>query len=255
VMPELPLVSRNKLIVEIPENLRASYDEAKDKLIDDYNTAVIDGEEDKFMRNVATNSNLMLMRQVIGIAKVPGTVEYLQDWLEESHTSAICFVHHKECGKQIFAQMSTWCRENDYSQPLELTAELDAEERFRIQEEFNNSKSPRILVASTLASGEGLNLQKQCWKVVMHERQWNPANEEQAEGRVLRIGQTSKSIDATYIHGDDSCDTQLDGIVERKRRQFHAAMNKGEVPVWNEGSVLKELVESIVKSSKRGKAA
>jgi superfamily II DNA or RNA helicase len=251
VMPELPTISRNKLIVEVPETVRASYDAAKQKLIDDYNDAVIGGEENTFGTQSKVMQNLMLMRQIIGMAKIPGTVEYLQDWLTESHTSVICFVHHKACGEQIFKQMSEWCIENKYSQPLKLTADLSSEDRYKIQEEFNNSSNPRVLVASTLASGEGLNLQKQCWKVVFHERQWNPANEEQAEGRVLRIGQISNSIEATYIHGDDTIDTQLDAIVERKRRQFHAAMNKGEMPIWNESGIMKELINSIVSSGKK----
>jgi len=86
----------------------------------------------------------------------------------------------------------------------------------------------------------------------MHERQWNPMNEEQAEGRFIRIGQTANAVNATYIHVEDSTDTQLDVIVENKRRQFHAVMNKGEIPTWNESSIIGDLTQAIVNSS-RGK--
>ena len=49
------------------------------------------------------------------------------------------------------------------------------------------------MVASTLAAGEGLNLQT-CSDCVIHERQWNPANEEQVEGRFIRIGQIAETV-------------------------------------------------------------
>ena len=84
----------------------------------------------------------------------------------------------------------------------------------------------------------------------MHERQWNPQNEEQAEGRFIRIGQQSDSVNAIYVHGDDTIDTVLDGIVERKRLFFQSAMNKEVVATWHEGSIVKELAQAIVNSRK-----
>lgn len=43
-------------------------------------------------------------------------------------------------------------------------------------------------------------------------------------------------------------DEILAGIVERKRNAFHTTMNKGEMPVWNERALAKELAEGIVSS-------
>lgn len=247
VMPELPTISRNKLIAEVPENVRTAYNAAKKKLIDDYNEAVINGTENSFGAQSKVMTNLILMRQIVGMAKIPATVEFAQEFLEDTDRKLVIFVHHKECGIQILNQMKTWCAENNYAQPLALTAELSSQERFNVQEEFN-SPSRRLLIASTLASGEGLNLQT-CSDCIMHERQWNAANEMQAEGRFIRIGQQANAITATYIHGDETIDTQLDKIVERKRMAFDSAMNKdGYIHTWDQNSIIKELVESIVKS-------
>jgi hypothetical protein len=128
---------------------------------------------------------------------------------------------------------------------------MSGQERFEVQEKFNSS--PRaIMVASTLAAGEGLNLQT-CADCVIHERQWNPANEEQAEGRFIRIGQTATTVNAVYAHMDGltTIDPQLDGIVEGKRRRFHAGMNNTEMAQWNEDAIIKELAETIVSAHKR----
>lgn len=243
VMPELPLISRNKLSCEIPEHARKTYGEAEDKLVHDLNDAIIDGTEGSFATNQKIMESLIIMRQIVGIAKVPTTIEFAQEFLEETDRKLVIFVHHIQCGKLIADEMTKWCIENNEPQPLLLTASLASEERFEIQRKFN-SPHYRLMIASTLASGEGLNLQT-CSDCIMHERQWNPANEEQAEGRFIRIGQEATAVTATYVHASDSADTDLDGIVEGKRIQFHNSMNKGEIPVWNQDSIVMELAKRI----------
>jgi SNF2 family DNA or RNA helicase len=249
VMSELPLINRTKLISEVPEHARSVYNEEVDKLVNILNTAAIDGTGDSFKNNASIMQSLMAMRQIVGLAKVNTTVDYAQEFLEETDRKLVIFVHHKKCGELILEQMTKWCSEQGMTAPLSMTADKSPQERFSIQESFNGPNH-RLMIASTLASGEGLNLQT-CSDCVMHERQWNPANEEQAEGRFIRIGQQAKQVNAVYVHGDDTVDTELDRIVETKRVQFHNAMNKGEMPIWNEGNLIKELVNNIV--NKRNK--
>ena len=132
---------------------------------------------------------------------------------------------------------------------------MNAFQRNEAQDLFNNS--PRaILVASQLAAGEGLNLQT-CCDCVMHERQWNPGKEEQCEGRFPRPGTTATQINAVYAHmeGLTMIDSTLDGIVERKRIQFHNWSGDAEQKRWNEDSIMKELADIIVRNhnSKKNK--
>lgn len=246
VMPELPLINRTRLICEVPDTVRSVYNEEKQKLIDNYNEAVIGGEEDSFANRAKMMQNLIVMRQIIGIAKVDSTVEFVKEFLEETDRKIVVFVHHKKCGEMIKNQLTTFCKENNYPAPVVLTAELASEDRFAVQEKFNSNQC-RLMIASTLASGEGLNLQT-CSDCIVHERQWNPANEEQAEGRFIRIGQKAQSVNATYVHGEDTIDTILDSIVEKKRIAFHNTMNKGQMATWDESSLMSDLIKELVKS-------
>lgn len=246
VMPELPAVNRTKFYTQVPEHARNAYMAEVKNLVDIVNTATIGGEEDSFKTNAAVMQSLIRMRQIVGLAKIDATVELIDEHVENINGKLVVFVHHKACGEIITTKAKAIAANMNGDAPkvLQLTADLAGDERFRLQEEFNSS--PRaILIASTLASGEGLNLQT-CHDCIMHERQWNPANEEQAEGRFIRIGQESDSVNAIYVTAENSCDSQLDKIVERKRINFHNAMNKGEMPVWHEGSIIKELVMGIV---------
>lgn len=252
VLPELPLINRTKILCEVDKAARAIYQVEEKKLLALLDGMAIGGEDESSFENAAKiQQSIMIMRQIVGIAKVGTTVEFVEEFLEDTDRKIVVFVHHKKCGELIFNQLSTFCAENGYAQPLKITADMDSIERFATQENFNKANGPRVLVGSTLASGEGLNLQS-CSDCVLHERQWNPANEEQAEGRFIRIGQTAQSVNAVYMHGDDTVDTIFDSIVESKRQAFHEVMNKGTLVSWNEGNILSELIEQI-RNKKRNK--
>lgn len=242
VLPELPLINRTKILCEVDKVARTMYNAEEDKLIRLLNDAAIDGAEGSFEAQSQANSILIVMRQIVGISKVPTTVEFVEEFLEDTDRKIVVFVHHKKCGELIYEQLRTYCAENGHRAPLKLTADMNSLERSDTQDKFNGNF--RVMVASTLASGEGLNLQS-CSDCVMHERQWNPANEEQAEGRFIRIGQLAQSVNAVYVHGDDTVDTIFDGIVESKRRMFHEAMNNSELVGWNESNLLSELIQQI----------
>jgi SNF2 family DNA or RNA helicase len=182
------------------------------------------------------------MRHITGLAKIPAAVEFAKDFIDQNERSLIIGVHHKDVGSIMFDEL---VKELPNVQILKLTGEMNAIDKFQVIATFNKKLS--ILVTSTLAGGEGVDgLQDTCNDIIMHERQWNPQNEEQLEDRLCRIGQFATSVNATYIEAEGTIDAQLDIIVETKRGFFHKAMNKGEAPQWNQSDIIKELAQSIV---------
>jgi hypothetical protein len=251
VMPELPVITRNRILCEVPDFARKTYKEEEDKLMDLVKDSLIDGTEGTFANQAKIMQSLMVMKQIVGIAKVPATVEFVKEFLEETDRKLVVFVHHIKCGELLKTQLTEYCNENNLQAPLVLSASMNSLERGQTADKFNGPNH-RLMIASTLAAGEGINLQT-CSDCVIHERQWNPANEEQAEGRFIRIGQKAEVVTATYFHGDDTIDSILDEIVERKRMAFHEAMNKGQVPMWNESDIISDLVKQIAKNRKERK--
>ncbi len=252
VMPELPLITRIKLNCELPEYARKALDKEEDKYLALMDGLEIDGGANSFAGTAALNQSIMIMRQIIGIAKVDTTVEHAKEFLEETDEKLVIFRHHIEVGSMLETQLREWCKENDEPEPLVLDGGMSAEARFDIQNKFN-SPHYRLLIASQLSAGEGLNLQT-CHSCIMHERQWNPGNEEQCEGRFIRIGQESDRVTATYVHAVETVDTDLDAIVEGKRVRFHNSMNKGEMIVWNEDEIKQEIANKIRERRKKRKA-
>lgn len=201
-------------------------------------------------------AKLARMRHVLGLAKIPATIDYIEEFFEDTVDKKLCvFLHHVDVA-QIMLEKLKAKFEPEGIKVLALSSDLNSQKRYEIQEEFNKTTRV-ILIASTLAAGEGINLQT-CSDAVLMERQWNPANEDQAApGRFKRIGQLASHINITCITGQATIDDYLHAIVERKRRHFHKAMNKDnrEVAQWNVQDIMKELGEAIVKgyNEKHGK--
>jgi len=243
VMSELPDVNRTLFNCQLDDLSQSTYDDEVSDFVKWYNQFIIDGTEDS-INSMNILAKLSRMRHITGLAKIPATIEFAEQFYEETDRKLTIFVHHKDVGEILFNELqSKFGKEIDV---LKLTGEQSGEERFRIQELFKTSKRA-FLVASTLASGEGINLQS-CSDAIMHERQWNPQNEDQAApGRFRRIGSTANVINVVFVTADDTVDSILHGIVERKRAAFHSSMNKGDAKNWNPNSLAVELADGIVK--------
>jgi SWI/SNF-related matrix-associated actin-dependent regulator 1 of chromatin subfamily A len=239
VMPELPLVNRTKLYIKMDLETEQTYDEAVEEFVQWYQNQA--GE----ISGMALIAAMQKMRHLAAVAKMPSTMEYIDEFVEETDRKLLVFAHHKDVQDLLYMECQE--RYKDQMPVLKITADMNPQKRFEVQTHFNESKRAMI-VASHLAAGEGLNLQTGS-DLLIHERQWNPGKEEQAEGRVLRIGQQATSINAVYAHleGLTAIDSTMDAIVERKRKQFHAAHNNGDMEQWSEQSFAKELAESIIR--------
>jgi SNF2 family DNA or RNA helicase len=265
VMDEFPEVNRMKLNVQLDELSQSTYDDSVSDFVEWYNNFVIGGEEDA-VSGIEILAKMSRMRHITGLAKIPATLGFVEEFVEDTQKKLVIFVHHKDVG-QLMINALRDCNPKTNPDWHELaqslvdqnitvfqytSAHTGRPEGYDIQENFNKTKRC-IMVASTLACGEGLDLQT-CADTIMHERQWNPQNEDQAApGRFRRIGQTAKVIGITFPEAEGTIDEHLDGIVEQKRRQFYAGGNKNNKQVWNEGEIGKKLAEIIVAKHKQKK--
>ena len=184
------------------------------------------------------------MRHITGLAKIEPTLEFTSEFLTNNPNRKLTlFVHHKDVGRILYDMLNELAKSTGLPEPLRLSADLNGEQRQDIVSLFSSNPKQRLLIASSLAAGEGLNLQA-CSDCVIVERQWNPANEEQLEGRFARIGQKADAIFATYITATGTIDEYFAELVEKKRQIFKQTMD-GENYRWDETSIMKDLMEVI----------
>jgi superfamily II DNA or RNA helicase len=88
--------------------------------------------------------------------------------------------------------------------------------RDRLIAEFQAGEGPGVLVLSIKAGGSGLNLTA-ANHVVLYDRWWNPAVEDQARDRAWRIGQANAVVSHRLVC-PGTVDEQVEEIVAGKRR-------------------------------------
>lgn len=237
VLPQLPEINRVFHHVDFEtEKMKRDYYSAEDELIRNYEKAAKSKSPQELLGIMA------VCRHIVGLTKVRPTVEKICDFLLETDRKLVVFAHHQDVMELIHLLSTNWCLDGGYALPLKFHSGLGAEERNDMVVNFRNGDS-RVMIASTLAAGEGLNLQF-CSDCILVERQWNPANEEQAEGRFIRIGQERSQVNATYMIVSGTIDEWFTEIVEEKRRAFKSTMLGTEVTEM--GSLLEELMKVII---------
>jgi SNF2 family DNA or RNA helicase len=251
VMPELPVCSRSFRYCDLGKEVGIAYEKTIDEFVDYMETTRDSG--------LALYSNtlayLSKMRHLTGLAKVDAAIDYCQEFLgsrEANNGDApdklTIFHHHKDVGYTLHASLSPMLEEIGANPPLMFTGDLDSNTRAEVVKAFKDDPKNRIMICSTLAGGEGLNLQF-CHDFVLLERQWNPANEEQAEARFIRIGQLSDKVFGTYIVAVGTIDEFFAELVERKRAIMKQTLD-GKNVMWEEQDIIKELGEKIFKAGR-----
>lgn len=106
-----------------------------------------------------------------------------------------------------------------------LTGDTPPDIRASLVSEFQQGTLDVILINKKTGS-QGLNLQKRAdqkggAKFIIHlDMHWNPATEEQANGRALRMD-TIEPVVATYLHVSNSIDDYIRALVESKRANIN----------------------------------
>ena len=107
----------------------------------------------------------------------------------------------------------------------------------RFQQE---DKGPSFFILSLKAGGTGLNLTR-ANHVIMFDRWWNPAVEQQAVDRAYRIGQSS-SVQVHYFCCRGTLEEKIEELIDEKRELAEMVVGSGEARLSElSDSDLKEL--------------
>jgi len=233
VLKDLPELDRKFFHVELDAKLNKAY-AAQLQELDDVLYAADSSSFSAQSQIIAIYSRL---RHITGISKVNDCVDFVTEFLLSTDRKITIFLHHQDVSHMLEVKLNSWLKDVGFEPVLNLHAGLNGNQRSELAEKFRTGNN-RVMLASTQAAGEGLNLQF-CSDAVMLERQWNPPREEQAEARFHRFGQLN-SVSVTYMLASGTIDEYFTELVERKRAIITSVMDNKEI-VWEEQSLMKEL--------------
>ncbi|MGD9702046.1 MAG: DEAD/DEAH box helicase [Acidimicrobiia bacterium] len=138
-------------------------------------------------------------------------LEEIVESVFEANERILVFTHFAEWGRRLAAHLTevTGVPIACYDGSLARGA------RDRLVEEFQRGTGPGALVLSLKAGGTGLNLTAAS-HVVLYDRWWNPAVEDQARDRAWRIGQTRTVVSHRLIC-PGTVDERVEEVVAGKR--------------------------------------
>ena len=243
VLPDLFALKKPRKFqhVELDKKFNSAYEQAQRELEELF-------YKDDSEENTASQIAVMTkMRKICGLSKVFDCVDYVIDHILSTERKIVIFAHHHSVVDLLEQKINEWLINGSYNKAVVYRAGGDKE---RLVSEFSAANTP-VMICSTLAAGEGLDgLQHICNDMIMLERQWNPANEEQVEGRLARIGQT-KPVNFIYMIATGKIDEYFTELVEQKRAIVAGTLDGKEIQ-WEQQSLMKELAAILVsKGNKR----
>ena len=235
VLKDLPPKRRVFKYIGIPTKIIRMHEVAERELtnaVKDYRIRGLSSEERSERRMLAITA-LGYLRQVVGMAKAEQTLEIVRPTLEKGEKIVI-FGHHKA----VLDKLEEDITKAGYGN-VRIDGQVTGKKRQSLIDEFQNNPDCKVMVASILAMGMGVNLVSAS-SVFIVERQWTPAYEEQGEDRLWRIGQ-EKEVTAWYLVTADTVDDKMNQLIEHKRAMVHKILDGKS---QTEESLVSELLET-----------
>ena len=190
------------------------------------------------------DKHISQMKKQAAIAKLPAVIEWVQEFLD-SGRKLVLFAWHKD----VVAELKKAFPKVHVSVTGETSNRIDKEgtnDRQRAVDAFQNDPKVRLFIGNIKAAGSGLTLTAAS-DVAFVEFMHNPADHEQAEDRVHRIGQHD-AVTAWYLVGEGTIDEDVIEILG-VRQQVMQEVSDGKFASDKNRTVMKNILKRLRQDS------
>jgi len=207
VYKDFPALNRMFTVITIDDQrLKDAYNKVLDKI--EHKIEIGHGG---FFESIG---DLMILRQICGLAKVKWTSDYVESMLLDSDNAKVAIgIHHHSVRDTLAYNLAQFgC--------MKFSGEDSAERKDRIMTSFAESPE-RCLVINMLAGGVGMDFHY-ISNIVILERQWSSADEEQFEFRFYNPDKSIKTAvtNIEYVIAKGTIDEWFYDLIESKRIIF-----------------------------------
>lgn len=162
------------------------------------------------------------LRQLCGRGKIEAATQAILKIVKDE--KLVVFAYHVEVQDALLNALNTVGL-----QPLAITGDMKPAARRKAIAEFQANEGARVILCSLKAAQTAITLTA-AKRALFVELDWTPANLEQAEDRIHRIGQ-SKQVVITYLVGRDALDGRMSQILTEKRKIIKSVFSAEEKAV------------------------
>ena len=211
VLKELP----DKIISLVPVKIdnRIEYECAKDK----FSNWFYDGFKNSKTRRPSAGTalvKLVALTQITAAGKLNFAINWISDFIS-SDEKLVVFAHHRKIVNTIYEKFK------DIS--VKIQGGMSNIEKQKSIDSFQDDESIKIIVISIMAGGIGINLTAAS-NAVFIEQTWSPADLEQAEDRLHRIGQKN-NVNYYYLIAKNTVDEVIAKTIANKKRIFSGVVD------------------------------
>lgn len=237
-VPEIPPKTRNTLPITIrPDDMR-EYRKAEDEF-SEWLERELRSKMSAGMAMVTAQRALAAealvksgyLRRLLGKAKVYAAA----DWISRAvrlGEPVVVFCEHQE----VIAMLQDLLRKQRIGNVV-ISGEVTRKERQRAIDAFQAGLVPVFI--GTKAASTGITLVRSRHLMFL-ERYWTSAEEEQAEDRIRRIGQT-RATNIWFLHAVGTIDDRVDEVIGRKRRLIAQTVGAWQTDEKDEDAVMEML--------------
>lgn len=195
VLQDLPKKTRSVVPMETDERFMAEYAEDEEAMSPESSA-------------VEMREQLIALSRSAYNAKAESVKAWIQDFLETGE-KLIVYAWHRAVVEDLMSYLAQW-------HPVCLYGGMQDKAREEAKETFINSEACRVLVANIQSGGVGIDgLQRVCSNCCFAECSVTPADHDQAEDRLCRVGQ-SLPVTAWYLVAEGTVDVDIVGMLDRK---------------------------------------
>lgn len=212
VLKELPEVQFIRLPIEgSVQKYREAKRELIHRLMEDSPTTI------------QIRDSIFQLYRLVGILKVPYVLELIEDLLQSESKLAVFAVHH-----DVISAFDKALDNLGNPGRIVITGQTPSRERYELVKRFAEEDSLRIaLFTSALQEGVNLNAAS---NLILAERVWNKAREDQIISRLHRFGQ-DEQVDVYVPILQDTLDERIDRMIQHKGEQFARLFSLDTYPV------------------------
>ena len=218
VAPDIPPKTRALLPVYLPPKVAREYRKASDGfsawLREQLNLRMSAGEaEAAAQRSLAAEALVKIgyLRRIVGRGKVNAAVDFVARAVRVGEP-VVLFAEHTQVIRMIIQRLKK--QRIGY---VAIKGDTPKATRHKSIESFQKGEVPVFIGSKAAATGITLTKARH---LVFVERYWTSSEEEQAEDRIRRIGQTHPTK-IWFLHASNTVDDRIEELVRRKRRLVH----------------------------------
>jgi SNF2 family DNA or RNA helicase len=240
VAPDIPPKRRSYLYVDLRPNHRENYDRASqafDEWLMEEKTKLLGqgAAEKEVARILAVKgfAKIGYLRRLVADYKIPAALDWIARTVRLGEP-VVVFCEHQHA----LLKLSKYLHRRNIRHGI-IDGNTTAKQRKEVVDQFQKLQFPVFI--GTKAAKEGITL-TQARHLLFLERFFTAADEEQAEDRIRRIGQTSETT-IWFLHAVDTIDDRVDSIVRAKRRLVRSVIGSADI-VRNPTEAVEALLSS-----------